>query len=88
MYLFIGGPEAFAGTMAEASCRKAVDRIVEILLELQSLVTDFPRSIRDLGVKKEDLEGLIAQGGADGVRGEYDHQDIRNILEKAWETRF
>jgi len=88
LYLFIGGPEAFAGTAAEASSRKALDRIVEVLLELQSLVTDFPRSIRDLGINKEDLEGLVAQGSATGVRGEYDPQDIRNILEKAWETRF
>jgi len=88
LYLFIGGPEAFAGTMAEASSRKAVDRIVEILLELQSLVTDFPRSIRDLGIKKEDLEKIVAHGSDAGVRGEYDPQDIRNILEKAWETRF
>jgi len=88
LYLFVGGPEAFAGTMAEAISRKAVDRIVEILLELQSLVTDFPRSIRDLGIKKEDLEGLVAQGSVAGVRGEYDPRDIRNILEKAWETRF
>jgi len=88
LYLFIGGPEAFAGTMAEASARKAVDRIVEILLELQSIVTYFPRSIRDLGIKKEDLEKIVAHGSAAGVRGEYDPQDIRNILEKAWETRF
>jgi len=88
LYLFIGGPEAFAGTMAAASPRKALDRIVETLLELQSLVPDFPRSIRDLGIKKEDMEGLVAQGPAAGVRGEYDPQDIRNILEKAWETRF
>jgi alcohol dehydrogenase len=88
LYLFIGGPEAFAGTMAEVSSRKAVDRIVEILLELQSLVADFPRSIRDLGIKREDLEGLVAEGSAAGVRGEYNPQDMRNILEKAWETRF
>jgi len=88
LYLFVGGPEAFAGTMAEVSSRKAVDRIVEVLLELQSLVPDFPRSIRDLGIKKEDLEGLVAPGSAAGVKGEYDPRDIRNILEKAWETRF
>jgi len=88
LYLFIGGPEAFAGTMPPASFRKAVDRIVEILLELQSLVTDFPRSIRDVGIKREDLESLVEPRSAAGVRGEYDPQDIRNIMEKAWETRF
>lgn len=88
LYLYIGGPEAFAGTMAEVSSRKALDRIVEVLLELQSLVMDFPRSIRDLGIKKEELDGLAAQGSAAGVRGGYDPQDIRNIIEKAWETRF
>lgn len=87
LYLFIGGPEAFAGTMAEAGSRKALDRIVEVLLEIQSIVPEFPRSIRDLGIKKEDLEGLVARGGTTGIRGEYDPQDIRNILEKAWETR-
>ncbi len=88
LYLFIGGPEAFAGTMAEASPRKAVDRIVEILLEIQVLVADFPRSIRDVGIKREDLESLIPPLGTAGVRGGYGPQDIRDIMEKAWETRF
>ena len=74
--------------MPPASFRKAVDRIVEILLELQSLVMDFPRSIRDVGIKREDLESLVEPRSAAGVRGEYDPQDIRNIMEKAWETRF
>jgi alcohol dehydrogenase class IV len=88
LYLFIGGAEAFAGTAPEAGARKALDRIVEVLLELQSLVADFPRSIRDLGVKKEDLEALCASGNAAGARGEYSRRDIGSILEKAWETRF
>jgi alcohol dehydrogenase len=88
LYLFVGGPEAYAGTAAEASHRKALDRIVEALLELQNLVPDFPRSIRDLGIKKEDLEGLAASGVASGIKGEFEPRDIGNILEKAWETRF
>jgi alcohol dehydrogenase len=88
LYLFIGGPEACAGTTAAASPRKALDRIVEVLLELHSLIPDFPRSIRDLGIKKEDLETLAPPGSAAGIRGAFAPQDIRSILEKAWETRF
>jgi alcohol dehydrogenase len=88
LYLFIGGPEAFAGTAAAASPRKALDRIVEVLLELQSLIPDFPRSIRDLGIKKEDLENLATRENATGGGGGHNPDDIRSILEKAWETRF
>jgi alcohol dehydrogenase len=88
LYLFIGGPETFAGTTAAASPRKALDRIVELVLELQILIPDYPRSIRDLGIKKDDLENIVTRGNAAGLRGDHNPDDIRSILEKAWETRF
>ena len=88
LLLAVGGPEDYAELGAETGLRKAVDRIVELLLEIQSLIPDFPRSIRDVGLKREDLEEL--PGAAEEVpgRGSFDPSALRYVLAKAWETRF
>jgi len=88
LFLAVGGAEDYALVEEGMGLRKTVDRCVELLLELQSLIPDYPRSIRDIGLKKSDLEEL--PGAADEVtgRGTLALPEVRYLLDKAWETRF
>ena len=88
LLLAVGGPEAYAGTAAEMGLRKAVDRVVELLLEIQSLTPGFPRSIRDVGLTRSDLDDLPAAAPAVPGTGAWSAEDLRYLLDKAWETRF
>jgi len=88
LFLAVGGPEAYAETVPEIALRKAVDRIVELLLEVQSLTTEFPRSIRDIGLLRRDLEDLPAAMDAVPGAGGFPADDQCYLLDKAWETRF
>ena len=65
-----------------------MDRVVELLLEIQSLIPDFPRSIRDVGLKREDLEELAGAVTDVPGRGSFAPSELRYLLAKAWETRF
>jgi hypothetical protein len=84
----VGGAEDYAVIEEGMGIRKAVDRFVELLLELQSLIPDFPRSIRDIGLAKSDLEELSGAAGNVGGRGSLALSEVRYLLDKAWETRF
>jgi len=88
LLLAVGGPEDYAELGAEMRLRKAVDRVVELLLEIQSLIPDFPRSIRDVGLKREDLEELAGAVTDVPGRGSFAPSELRYLLAKAWETRF
>ncbi|HOF05006.1 MAG TPA: iron-containing alcohol dehydrogenase [Syntrophales bacterium] len=88
LFLAVGGAEDYAVIEEGMGIRKAVDRFVELLLELQSLIPDFPRSIRDIGLAKSDLEELSGAAGNVGGRGSLALSEVRYLLDKAWETRF
>ncbi|MDI9569561.1 MAG: iron-containing alcohol dehydrogenase [Pseudomonadota bacterium] len=88
LLLAVGGMDDHALTGKGPGVRKAVDRVVELLLELQSLIPEYPRGIRDIGLRRDDLEELPDAVGEVAGRGTLDPSEVRYLLDKAWETRF
>ncbi|MGM0602248.1 MAG: iron-containing alcohol dehydrogenase [Bacillota bacterium] len=88
LLLSLAGPEIYAAMPAEKRAEAAVEQVVKLLDELKELA-DIPRNLKEIGIKKEDFEEIVEKAIHDGTvlasAGRVEREDIRSILEAAYE---